>query len=494
MTIRFPNQEHNQGFDAPGRAEAEVFNLEVEGQIPSELDGTFFRVAPDPQWPPSLREEIFFDGDGMVGAFRFKNGHVDFISRYVRTDKFVAERKARRALFGAYRNPFTDDPSVAGMIRSTGNTNVIVHHVVLMALKEDSPPVAMRPDTLETIGNYRFGGKMTSETFTAHPKICPDTGELIAFGYAAKGVATTDIAYYVMDRDGNVVHETWFNAPRAAMVHDFAVTENYVVFPISSIVTDIPRLKAGKKAFAWKADAEQIYGVLPRRGDGKDIRWFTVPTNGFQGHTINAWDDGHKVYVDLPIMNDNAFWFFPEDSGRVPDRHSLRQTMTRWTFDLSSKSSTPQAEAITNLVMAEFPRIDERYATKPYRYVYLGFMDPTAPYDFERCGPPPPTVFFNGLVRLDVTSGDTSKRWLCGPTSSLQEPVFAPRSPDAPEGDGYLIVLVNRLDEMRSDLVVLDTQHLEEGPIAVARLPLRLRNGIHGNWVPASAMPPHGDE
>lgn len=486
MTVSFPDDPIYQGFDAPGRVEAHVFDLEVEGKVPAELDGTFFRVAPDPQWPPKLGHDIFFNGDGMVCAFRFKDGHVDFTSRYVRTDKFVAERAARRALYGAYRNPFTDDPSVEGTIRSTGNTNVVVHHGLLLALKEDSPPVAMRPDTLETIGNYRFDGKMTSETFTAHPKIDPVTGELIAFGYAAKGVATPDVAYYVIDRNGKVVHEAWFEAPRSASIHDFAVTENFVVFPVGSHTIDIPRLKAGKPAFVWQPDVEQIYGVLPRRGEGKDIRWFTVPTNAFQGHTINAWDDGQRIYVDIPMLNDNAFWFYPDENGYAPHPATLRQTMTRWIFDLSSNSSTPQTETFADL-MGEFPHIDERYATRPYKHAFLTVIDPTAPYDFERCGPPSVNAFLNGFAHVDVTTGK-SERWLAGPTSTVQEPVFAPRSPDAPEGDGYVIGLVNRLDEMRSDLVVLDAQHVDEGPVAVVHLPLRLRNGLHGNWVPASEM------
>nr|ARQ83690.1 carotenoid cleavage oxygenase [Sphingobium yanoikuyae] len=486
MTSCFPDDPIYRGFDAPGRVEANVFDLEVEGRVPPELDGTFFRVAPDPQWPPMLGHDIFFNGDGMVCAFRFKDGRVDFTSRYAQTDKFVAERQARKALYGAYRNPYTDDPSVAGSIRSTANTNVIVHHGLLLALKEDSPPVAMRPDTLETIGNYRFGDKMMSETFTAHPKVDPVSGELIAFGYSAKGVATSDLAYYVIDRHGEVVHEAWFTAPRAASIHDFAVTENYVVFPVGSHEIETERLKAGKPAFVWRPDVEQIYGVLPRRGNAEDMRWFTVPTNGFQGHTINAWDDGHKVYVDMPMLNDNAFWFYPDENGHAPHPSTLKQTMTRWIFDLSSNSVTPQMDIIP-APMGEFPHIDERYATRPYRHAFLAVIDPTAPYDFQRCGPPSVNAFLNGLAHVDMTTG-ASRRWLPGPTSTVQEPVFAPRSPESPEGDGYVIALVNRLDEMRSDLVVLDAQHIDEGPVATIRLPLRLRNGLHGNWVPSSAM------
>lgn len=35
-----------------------------------------------------------------MSAFRIKDGHIDFQQRYVRTEKFVKEREARRALLG----------------------------------------------------------------------------------------------------------------------------------------------------------------------------------------------------------------------------------------------------------------------------------------------------------------------------------------------------------------------------------------------------------
>ena len=99
---------------APVRAEIDLVDCEVEGKLPADLDGTFYRVGPDFQYPPRL-PNIPFDGEGHVGMFRFANGHVDYRSRFVRTQRYKAQAEAREALFGTYRNPYTDDPRVKGL-------------------------------------------------------------------------------------------------------------------------------------------------------------------------------------------------------------------------------------------------------------------------------------------------------------------------------------------------------------------------------------------
>ncbi len=96
MTTPFPRSPTFMTIDEPFRFEGSLFDLEVEGTIPSELHGTFFRVGPDQQFPPKMGDANPFNGDGIVSAFRFKDGHVDMQHRYVRTHRFVAERAARR--------------------------------------------------------------------------------------------------------------------------------------------------------------------------------------------------------------------------------------------------------------------------------------------------------------------------------------------------------------------------------------------------------------
>src|SRR6476661_3255992 len=98
----------------PLRFEGDLYDLEVEGDIPASLEGTFYQVAPDPQYPPFLGEDIFFNGDGCINAFRFSKQHVDFKRRYVMTERLKLQRQERTSLFGIYRNPHTNDPRAIG--------------------------------------------------------------------------------------------------------------------------------------------------------------------------------------------------------------------------------------------------------------------------------------------------------------------------------------------------------------------------------------------
>lgn len=156
--------------------------------------------------------------------------------------------------------------------------------------------------------------------------------------------------------------------------------------------------------------------------------------------------------------------------------------MTRWKFNPNDPTNTRYTPYTTMNTSGEFARIDDRYVTKEYKHFFLCVVDPTRPYDFAKCGPPTGGLFnCLGHFNWDTREQDI---WFAGPCSTVQEPVFVPRSKDAEEGDGYLLALVNRLDELRNDVVVLDTKvGFEKGPIAVIRLPLKLRIGLHGNFV-----------
>jgi len=484
----FSDDPTKQGFFAPLRFEATIRDCEVEGEIPSDISGTFYRCGVDRQYPARFQGDALFNEDGFVDMFRFGDGHVDFRSRYVRTERFLAERKARKALFGLYRNRLTNDPSVKDLSLNTANTNVIFHGGRLMALKEDSPPTEMDPNTLETKGPWRFDGKLDSLTFTAHPKIDSVTGEMLAFGYEAKGDLTDDVALYWIDKTGKVTREIWFKAPVVGMMHDMAISEDHILIPIASFGTSWERLKAGKVHWAWKPDQPIYVAVLPRDGDAKDVRWFKGPAAGFI-HTLNARSEGNKVHLDAPIFPGNPFPWIENWDGSPFDPAGGGCTIRRWTFDLNSDSDTweesflfPNFTNGTDLI-----RMDDRYVSHDYRYSFLSIQDHSKPFDESRGGrlrmPP-----MNSYARLDHATRKIDSVFV-GNTHNLSEVQFVPRKANSPEGDGYLIGVANDFASMKSELIVADATRLNEGVIARVKLPFRLHSQVHGNWVPNDVVP-----
>ena len=152
MANAFPNSPAFSGPLEPVGIETSVSDLEIEGDLPNSINGTWIRVQPDPLYPPMLGDDIFFNGDGVISRFQFNNGKVDFMQRRVDTERVQKQREAGRSLFGKYRNPFSNDPSVSDKVYSTANTNVIRYRDKLLALKEDNLPYAMDPETLDTLG------------------------------------------------------------------------------------------------------------------------------------------------------------------------------------------------------------------------------------------------------------------------------------------------------------------------------------------------------
>ena len=468
--VRFPEIPLYQGWGQPLRSETTVQDLEVVfGAIPAGLEGCLFRCGPDRQYPPMTGDDVFIDGEGMVHMFRFEGGHVDYRSRWVHTERYRLQEEARRSLFGRYRNRYTNDPSVEGAHMGTANTNLIWHAGKLLALKEDDLPYEIDPRTLETIGKYDYDGAVKACSMTAHPKVDWITNELLTFSYQAKGDATTDCAFYVIGGDGKVRNEVWFNMPWAACVHDFAVTPTHAIFPFFPLVTDLEVIKQGGPFYQYHPDKPTMVAVVPRNGTAEDIRWFKGP-NTTAGHMLNAHIEGSKVHLDLCLYQGNCFPFFPTPAGETTA--TVPPILTRLTMDLDSNSGEFTQKVLLPSP-CEMPRTDDRYQGRAYRY---GFMICYRGADGT-----------SAVGRIDHRTGEL-KTWAPGPNSGVSEPQFVPRSPDAPEGDGWLLVLVSRIAENRSDLAVLDAMNVEAGPVALIKVPTRVRSTFHGTWAPKQAL------
>lgn len=460
------------GFNSPTRFEADVYDCEVYGKIPSDIEGTFYRVQCDFAYPPPRNEwATGFNGDGHLSAFRFANGSVDYIGRYVKTDRLMAERRARKRLFGVYRNRYTDDPSVKNVNRSAANTHIYWHGGKMMVLKEDGLPWLVDPTTLATHGTWDFYGKYKATSMSAHPKIDPLTGQMICYGYQAKGDLSDDIAVYTVDPKGHIAKEVWLKAPYVGIIHDIAITQKHIVIPVISRVTSLERLKSGEPMWKWDDSYPTMVGILPRNGEAKDVRWFKGPARNTL-HFLNASDQANnKVTMELPVS----------DGERSPSR------IKRWTFDLNSKDEA-FTEDVISTANGPLARMDDRYLSLPYKYCFAGSSDPSLAYDQQRGGNMAGRVT-NTWQRIDVNTGKTGVYYV-GPVQSLQESCFVPRKGGKAEGDGYLMGIASNYESMTSDLVIVDAQRMEEGAVATVKLPFRLRSGTHTNWVPAGDLPP----
>jgi carotenoid cleavage dioxygenase-like enzyme len=459
------------------RVEQDIAYCEVEGKIPTDLNGGFYRTGPDAQFP--MRQgNIPFDGEGHVSLFRFKDGNAHFKSRFVRNERYVAQEQAGKILFPMYRNPYLDDPSVKGKSRGTHNTHIIHHNNRLLALKEDSPPAAMDLNTLETLdGVYRFDGQLDSQTFTAHPKLDSKTGNLIGFGYEAKGHGTTDVNVFEYTPDGRKVWDVWVKVPYVGMLHDFAVTENFVVLYVIPMMMDEEQMKRGGIHWSWWPGEPTYFGYFRRNGDGKDIRFIKGPERSAT-HVMGAFDDGKRVYVDVEMSESNPFPFMPMHDGSRWDPVRGTSYITRLSAELSKKTPKDyQMERLYQNITGALPRQDDRYNTAPYRYGFLS------------CGFTEGSERGNGIARFDLQDR-SYKLWKAPEGLSLSEVCFAPKNDNAPEGVGYVMAVGTWAAEgNRADLFILDAERVQDGPIATVRMPTRIAGQVHGWWVPGSAIP-----
>ncbi len=470
METTFPDIAAYRGWGRPMRVESTLDYLElIEGRVPSDIDGTWYRAGPDRQYPPMLGEDVFIDGEGMAHMFRIRDGRVSYRSRWIRNDRFNAQAEAGRSLFGRYRNRFTDDPLVKGVSGGTANTNVIFHNDRLLVLKEDDLPFEVDRDTLDPVGRYDFEGKVKATSFTAHPKWYPQDGRLLGYSYQARGDGTRDIVFYDIADDGEVLDEIWFEMPYASIVHDFAVTPDWAVFPFMPLITDIENLKRGGTFYQWHPDEEVVVALVRRGGSREDIRWFRGPA-GSLSHMMNAWQEGDMVHLDACYYDGNCFPFFPTPEGVHVE--GCPPILSRLSFDLARNDDGFDRNPII-ATPGEMPRNDDRFQGQDCRYGFL--IVGRAPDGSSQLG------------KVDLKSGELT-RWSPGERSSIHEPQFVPRHAQAAEGDGWLLVIVNRLDANCSDLAIFDARSIEDGPVALLRMPVRVRSTFHGTFVDGAKL------
>ena len=314
MTRPYPDHPQLRGNFAPIRMECDLPDAIIRGELPKDLNVTYFRNGPDPQFPPRGAHH-WFAGDGMLHRFQIQNGRVSYRNRWVRTVKWQLEHEAGESLFSAF-DPMANDPRVQGAVTDgLANTNVVWHGGKLLALEEAHAPFAVDPDTLDSLGSWTFNGALEGP-MTAHPKMDPKSGEMLFFGYMADGPFGRGVSYQVVSAAGELVRSERFEAPFSSMMHDFIATDEHVIFPIFPLTGSLERAMQGKPAFAWEPEKGTHIGIMPRGGSVADLRWFEMdPCYVF--HPMNAYTDGNRIVAH--VMQFEEAPLFPHADGSRPD-------------------------------------------------------------------------------------------------------------------------------------------------------------------------------
>jgi len=452
-----------QGDFAPWRMEGVAEDLEVTGRIPHELAGTYYRNGPNPAFEPPGRYH-WFDGDGMIHAIALGDGRAHYRNRYVLSAGLKEERGAGRGLFSGLLDI---DPSEAPRFKNTGNTNIVWHAGRLLALMEAAFPTRMEPRTLETLGELDFDGRLAG-AMTAHPKMDPETGEMLFFGYSP---FPPHLQYHVADREGRLVRSEVIDVAWPSMMHDFAITKDHVIFILCPLVFSFENLAKRGGVFSWEPERGTRLGVMPRSGGNADVQWFETEAS-YVFHPMNAFAEGDAIVLDVARYGRLDF-MSPQAAANPSWRDENAARMHRWRIDLQAGGvkSTPLDDIVT-----EFPRVDERRLGRRHRFGYTVAREPEL-----NDGAQP---VWTAVKKYDLERGTAETRRF-GAGNGVGEPLFVPRGAGAAEDDGWVLVLAYDHARNTSDFHVLDARNVRGEPVAVVHLPHRVPYGFHGNWVAA---------
>ncbi|MFF3332497.1 carotenoid oxygenase family protein [Streptomyces sp. NPDC002888] len=458
-TRHFPFLE---GAFKPVTEELTAFGLPVTGRIPRELNGRYLRNGPNVLGLEDPRAHHWMLGEGMVHGVRLREGRAEWYR-----NRWVRSSQVARKLGEPYPRPVPPEDFPC-------NTHVIPHRGRILALQESGPLPYELDDELNTVGTYDFRGTLEG-AFAAHTKYDAHAGELHAIAY----YPTWDhVRHLVVDPAGRVSRSTRIPVADAPMIHDFALTERYVIVLDMPVTFDPAAAERGDLVpYVWNRKHPARVGVLPRGGGA--VRWFEVDPV-FYSHTLNAYEEGPNIVVDMTNFP-APFLVAGRGSGGPYGAGTAR--LDRWTIDL--RHGRVRTRTLDDRPQ-EFPRVNEALVSRQHRYGYSAASAEMTLAYLAADGTPPDRAFGNALFKHDLLRGTVQAHRLPR-GAAASEAVFVPSDatdPRAAEDDGYAIAYVHNPDRGASDLLILAAQDFTSAPLARIHLPGRVPLGFHGSWVP----------
>ncbi|MEM1230907.1 MAG: carotenoid oxygenase family protein [Pseudomonadota bacterium] len=455
---------------------------EVEGTVPPALEGTFYRNGPGRQRIGTERYGHWFDGDGMLCAFRFDQGRVHFRNRYVRTPKYEDETRAGAIRYrgfgtqipGGLRKNLLKAPA------NPANTHSVCHAGRLLALYEGGRPWALDPQDLSTQGEWDFDGALAAgEVMSAHGRAHPFSGDYISFGAGMEGWGLRGprpcLNLYRVNHAGTLYRRGRVSLDTMPFCHDFAITEHYALFFLGSIVFGNPiPILLGARTFS---DLVRYDSAVPMQVLVVDLKDFSVARQfetspGTIIHFGNAYEDGDEIVVDGMFADDFDANETLKDVFNPDGRFNGGQYHR---YRLNLRSGQLQQESVTD-TESEFPTYNPRYTGRRNEVTYTAASVANGA-----------NSFFNALQRIPREGAE--QLLTLPPGTYGSEPVFAATADARHEEDGYLLSVVYNAFTHRSELHILRAENIEDR-VAVLRLPHHIPHQFHGQYQARGAATP----
>ena len=481
----------NSRYNAPGFKPVHTLCsnavLQVSGKIPDDLEGVYLRNGTNLQFEQTKGRYHMFNGAGMLHQVQIKAGKARYSNTYVKTPRYQIEDAmgqdqylhfgdlagggkaglARMAV-AALKQRSGVLPALGVLESGSSTTAVQYHHGKLYCLQETGYPFALNTRLengyliLDGEGEWdNFDGKLDSP-FTAHPKIDPVTGDWYTFSTQF----SSGRLYHSVVRQGELAQHSVIDQqkPALAFLHDYYLTEHYLVFPDLSLRFN-PKDMFGpeKSPMVFDADYKMRWGVIKRdHQPGDPVRWFTTEQPGHLWHVVNGWeetrdDGGTDIVLFAPV-----FRSYPSNLPiHNPDEPHAK--FNKWRLNLDSGQVTEDRVLLDHFY--ERPSFNTAYIGRQNRYAYL--------LDEEKEG-----MMARGVLKYDMVDEREIAYFDYGEFYG-GEALFVPRVNASGEDDGYLLELLMMAD--RAELLIIDAATMQE--MARLHLPQRVPFGVHSCWL-----------
>lgn len=446
---------------------------QVSGTWPTGLSGTLYRNGPAQFELGGGRQQHWFDGDGLIQAWRIRDGRVSHAARFVQTRRYAIERKKGEYLFGGFGTP-TLGPVMGPDDLNQSNTSVIHHADELWSLWEAGSPYRVDPKNLQTKGIISFSNEMAGAPFSAHPRLDAD-GVLWNFGYVSHPGM---IVLWRIEQDGKLGNSSMLPVTPISIPHDFVVTQRHVVilFPPLHYEHERRMNSTFLDSHVWKPDLPTRVMVIDKN-DMQSHFWVDLPAQ-WVFHFSNAWEDNAGLirFEGASAEDPSLIFGFLRNvmRGEVRNSSEALSHATQYVID-TQKRTAHQSKLLGTEIAVEFPTIDPR--RRGLRNQWVNFLTVESPMTRQS-----EHGFFNALLRLNVETGKYST--FAYPANEIaEEHLFVPNALNESKPSGWLLGSTIDWKHDQTHLYVFDAASIQNGPVAKATINRLMPLGLHGTYV-----------